>query len=196
MSVLRGNVYANDETPLWVLNTGGTGGPLVSTLTTPFTDGTGSYLQGYSFTQNIAGGPSVSTLLNAVMNNFVFAPNTTYLINMDIDIDGINGGVQTGGIISVYYGDPADDGVQIAKCSISLMATEGQTATCSISFPLANADPETFKGIYFDLYQTGAYSGGKYINEDEVQMTIYTNAYAIATKTDTTSDNGLVFFSG
>jgi len=186
-------VYANDETPLWVLNTGGTGGPLVSTLTTPFTDGTGASLQGYTFTQTIV---QPLTQLNAVMNNFVFAPNTTYLINMDIDISGINGGVQTGGRIEVYYGEPGEDGtLQLAQCGISLMATEGQTATCSISFPLANADPETFKGIYFDLYQTGAYSGGKYINEDEVQMTIYTNAYAIATKTDTTSDNGLVFFN-
>lgn len=193
MSVLRSNVYANPETPIWVNNTDG-GPPLITTFTGPFSGGTGLPYQGYAYSQTYNNGSN--TKLSAIMSNFVFQPNTTYLVNIAIQIDQAE--VDTQGSFNVFYGDPdGEDYEQIGKSFFYMTSSAGSVFPgCNISFTFANGDPAEFKGIFFFLYPGfTSGSGDTKLLDGDHQTTLWTSTFAIAEKGDSRTDNGLSFWT-
>lgn len=193
MSILINESHANPDTQLWASSSGGGGGggSLVSTITGPFSDGTGASCQGYNYTDTIT--PNVQ-ILGLVMTDYVFAPNTTYQVNITFDFGNINGGCNTGGYFDIHYGNPYTGGERIGRSYFNMTCLDQRPAGCNISFTFANGNPETFKGIYFFMRQLSAPPPyGLFINQ-ECNMTVYTNVYAIGTKENTVSDNGLSFY--
>jgi hypothetical protein len=192
MSILINESYANPDTKLWASSSGGGGGgSLVSTITGPFSNGTGSSFQGYNYTQNITANQQV---LDLVMTDYVFAPNTTYQVNITMDFGNINGGCNTGGYFEIYYGNPLNIGVMIGKSYFNMTCLSQRPTGCNISFTFANADPGAFKGIFFNMKQLSAPTPTGIYIEQNCTMTIYTSVYAIGTKENTVSDNGLSFY--
>jgi hypothetical protein len=188
MSILGGQTKINPVNAFYAV----AGGP-PTTFTGDFTTGGGQSFQGYNYIQDFVGG---ETQLDAVMGGNTFASNTTYLVQMTISFGFVGGGLNTGGFVTIYYGDP-DNSDTIGKSYFTLNTNDGNEAGISFCFTLAVGDKgvyNAFSGVYFVISQTGAYADSLQL-QGEHSITIYTTTYAISTKANTISDNGLTFFA-